>query len=221
VFDLPSVPPALDGLKFLEVKRNGATAVAYYFGKVNFGTGEDLGDNLYVLSFVGSGDTWRYDRAEFLHLGVMPEVRQQITAGNLDYIHNAPELQPTGVVPPTPVEIGPAAYIAKVYVFGPGRDVRVQVNTSQHHFVDTKQAEVVIGGAKDGMNTVQYSIKAIPGSDNKEPLTIRVYLMSQVAGVQPIKVSEYQVLENKPVVAFGKAEFEVTAAIRSQLMGKH
>ena len=39
VFDLPTAPPALAGLQFLEAKQNGATAKASYFGKIDFGVG--------------------------------------------------------------------------------------------------------------------------------------------------------------------------------------
>ena len=61
---------------------------------------------------------------------------------------------------------GPAKYIAKAYVYCPGREVRLLVNNiSSHLFQNTKRAEVVIGGAKDGVNEMQFSIKDIEGGD--------------------------------------------------------
>ena len=48
-----------------------------------------------------------------------------------------------GVVPPTPIRANPAKYIAKVYVFCPGREVRVQINKiSRHRFANAKEAGV-------------------------------------------------------------------------------
>jgi len=125
------------------------------------------------------------------------------------------------VVPPTPIEVGTAKYIAKVYVFCPGREVQVQVNKiSRHRFANAKESEVVIGGAKDGPNEVQFSVKRLEGSTGNEALTIRVYLMSQVAGVNPVKVYEYQIAEEGKPEPFGSANFVVDAVTVAKLEGK-
>ena len=107
VFDLPAPPPALAGLKFLEAKQNGATAKASYFGKIDFGVGGSPSDNLLVLSFTGGGGGWFYDRADFVNLAALPEVRKELAAGDLGYLKETPEAQPSGVVPPTPIEVRP------------------------------------------------------------------------------------------------------------------
>ena len=125
-----------------------------------------------------------------------------------------------GVVPPVADPLPPAKYIAKVYVFCPGRDVQVHVNKiSRHHFIDTKDAEVVLGGAKDGLNEVQYSIKRLEGSTGKEALTVRVYLMSEVPDVKPVKVFEYQVEEGQEVKNFGSGNFIIDQAALEKLKG--
>lgn len=221
VFELPAPPPALNGLKFLEAKAKGPTAKASYFGKIDFGVGGEPTDNLLVLSFVRGGSTWLYDRADFVNLGALPEVRKELAAGNLKYLQETPEAQPSGTVPPTPIEARAAKYIAKVYVFCPGREVQVQVNKiSRHRFANAKEAEIVIGGAVDGPNEVQFTTKGLEGGKGTEALAIRVYLMSQVPGVQPIKIYEYQVAENGPVKGFNSANFVVTADVVGKLMGK-
>ena len=220
VFDLPAPPPALDGLKFLEATRNGPTAKAAYFGKINFGVGGAPTDNLLVLSFV-QGGTWLYDRADFVNLSALPEVRKELAAGNLKYLKETPEARPSGVVPPVPIEARPAKTIAKVYVFCPGREVQVQVNKiSRHRFANAKEAEVVIGGAVDGPNEVQYSVKKLEGGTGKEAMTIRVYLLSETPGVKPIKAFEYQLAEGEAPKPFGSGQFVVDAATQKRLAGK-
>ena len=220
VFDLPAPPPALDGLKFLEATRNGPTAKAAYFGKINFGVSGAPTDNLLVLSFV-QGGTWLYDRADFVNLSALPEVRKELAAGNLKYLKETPEARPSGVVPPVPIEARPAKTIAKVYVFCPGREVQVQVNKiSRHRFANAKEAEVVIGGAVDGPNEVQYSVKKLEGGTGKEAMTIRVYLLSETPGVKPIKAFEYQLAEGEAPKPFGSGQFVVDAATQKRLAGK-
>jgi len=221
LFDLPGAPPALEALKALWVRSEGVTAKAFYFGKVDFGVGGAPSDNLLVLSFVREGKEWKYDTADFVNLSALPEVRKQLAAGNLQHLDRA-EFAPPGRVTPPRVQLrGPVKYIAKTYVYCPGREVRVQINkVSSHLFQNTKAAEVVIGGARDGRNEVQYSIRQLPGGEGAEPLTIRVYLLSQVRGVKPIKIFEYQVGEKERPEPVGTGYFAVTREVVRRLMGR-
>lgn len=220
VFELPAPPPALAGLSFLEVSQNGSTAKASYFGKVDFGVGGEPTENLLILSFVRAGMAWLYDRADYVNLAALPEVRKELAAGDIRYLKETPEARPDGVVPHTPVVVGPAKYIAKVYVFCPGRELQVQVNKiSRHRFANAKEAEIVIGGARDGDNEVQFTIRTLEGGKNQEALAVRVYLMSQVPGVKPIKAYEYLVKENEAVRPFVTERFQVDAEMVGRLMG--
>jgi hypothetical protein len=221
VFDIPAPPPSIKNLKFLEAKQNGSTAKASYFGKIDFTVGGEPTENLLVLSFIRSGSGWLYDRADFVNLTALPSVRKELAAGDLKYLKETPESQPSGVVPPTPIEVRPAKYITKVYVFCPGREVQVQVNKlSRHRFANAKEAEVVIGGAIDGPNELQFSTKKLDGASGKEAMTIRIYLMSEVTGVKPIKAFEYQVAESAAVKPFGTESFIVDAAMVAKLAGR-
>jgi hypothetical protein len=221
VFDLPAPPPTLKGLQFLDAKTNGATAKASYFGKIDFGVGGAPTDNLLVLSFVRGNGGWLYDQADYVNLAALPEVRKELAAGNLKYLKETPEAQPSGVVPPTPIESRPAKYIAKVYVFCPGREVRVQINKISHHrFANAKEAEIVIGGALDGSNEVQYTTRKLPGGTGKEVMTIRVYLMSEVPGVKPLKAYEYQLEAGESPKPFGTANFILDEAMAAKLTGR-
>lgn len=221
VFNLPAPPPALNGLKFLEASRNGRTAKSAYFGKVDFGVGGEPSENLLVLSFVQGGNHFLYDRADYVNLTALPDVRKELAAGDLSYLKGVPEAQPSGVVPQNPVEVQPATTIAKVYVFCPGREVNVMVNkVSRHRFANAKEAETVIGGAREGVNEVQYAITKLEGGTDEEAMTIRVYLLSEVAGVKPIKVFEYQIMEKEAFEPFGTGTFVLDAATRAKLAGR-
>lgn len=220
-FDLPAAPPSIQGLKFLEVKQKGPTAKSFYFGKVDFAVGGEPTENLLVLSFVKGASGWLYDRADFVNLMALPAVRKELSEGNMKYLKEVPEAQPTGVVPPTPIAAAPAKYVAKVYVFCPGREVHVQINKiSRHRFANAKEAEVVIGGALDGPNEVQYTTKKLEGATGKEVMTIRVYLMSEISGEKPIKVFEYQIAAGETPISASTGYFTVDSALISKIKGK-
>lgn len=220
VFQLPSPPPPLDGLKMIHLSQRGATAKAAFFGKINFGVGGEPTENILVLSFVNAG-SWRYDKADFVNLAALPDVRKEIAAGDLKYIAETPDFQASGTVPPVPPAVPPAKYIAKVYVFCPGREVQVQVNQfSRHRFANAKEAEIVLGGAKDGVNSITYTAKPLEGGTGKEALAIRVYLMSEIAGTQPVKAYEYRVDEGGALKPFGNGTFSVDAATAAKLVPK-
>ena len=221
VFDLPALPPSIVGLKHLDIQRRGPTAKSYYFGKIDFGIGGAPAENLLVLSFTGALGSWKYDQMEYINLAALPEIKAQLTKGDISYISKSPNLMPSGIVPPIPVAIKEAPYIAKAYAYCPGREILVQINqTSRHTFQDAQEAQLIIGGARVGINQIQYAIKNLIDQDVKDPMTLRVYLMSEVAGVKPIKIFEYQVVEGQKPVAFGKGTFVVCDAVCSQLMGR-
>jgi hypothetical protein len=221
VFNLPAPPPVLSGLKFLTASQKGSTAKAAYFGKIDFGVGGDPTDNLLVLSFIQSGNRYLYDKADFVNLTALPDVRTELAEGDLTYLKGVPEAQPSGVIPATSVEVQPATTIAKVYVFCPGREVEVLVNkVSRHKFINGKEAETVIGGARGGLNEVQYAIRKLDEGTGLEAMTIRVYLLSEVEGVKPIKAFEYQVAEKEATAPHGSANFDLDQALLKQLKGK-
>lgn len=218
VFDVPGSPPSVQGLKLLRARQKGPTATAVYFGKVDFGVGGTPEDNLLLLYFVNERGRWLYDKAEYLNLGALPDVRKKLKAGDLAYVDQK-DFLPSGKVPPMPIAVGRAKYIAKVYVYCPGREVKVKVNLiSDHRFQNTTDAEVVIGGAKDGRNEVQFATKLLEGGKESSPVSIRVYLMSTIPGTKPIKAFEYQVKEGGEVKPFGSGHFLVTPEIAAKLV---
>jgi len=219
VFQLPAPPPALGGLKVVHVSRKGATAKVAYYGKIDFGVGGDPTENFLVLSFVGGAGGWKYDRADFVNLAALPDVRREIAQGDLSYVEETPDFQASGSIPRTPVAVPPAKYIAKIYAFCPGREVEAQVNgISRHRFVNSRDAEVVLGGAKDGRNDVVFRVKKLEEGTGKEAFTVRVYLMSEIEGTKPLKAYEYQVGEGGAVKPFEKGGFNLDAATAKKLV---
>lgn len=217
VFQVPVPPPAIGEAKCIDTSRNGATAKATYYGSLSFGDAAPT-RNLMVLSFVAEGGRWKYDRADFVNLAALPDVRREIEAGDLSYLRQTPEFRATGVVPKPAPAVPAAKYIAKVYAFCPGREVVVQVNgVSRHTFANAQEAEVVIGGARDGRNDVVFTSKKLPGGQGNEAFTVRVYLMSEKPGSKPIKAYEYLVEEGGAVEAFGRGQFTVDAETAAQL----
>ncbi len=214
-------PPSIANLSAQRVRVKGNTAKAIYFGKVDFGVGGKPTDNVYVISYVKETSGWKYNGAEFVNLGALPEVRKQLQAGDLKFFDTA-DFHPNGIVEPAPIAIrGPVKYIAKTYVFCPGREVKLLVNKiSPHLFQNTKRSDVVIGGAVDGLNEMQYSIKDIPGGDPKAPITLRLYLMSQVPGTKPLKVAEYQIEDGTKPKTSGTLRFQVTPEMTLKLKGR-
>ena len=220
IFKVPSAPPSLDGLKLIRARSKGATAKLVYFGKVNFGIGGEPSDNLFVLSFVHDGPGWKYDTAEFVNLGGLKDVRAQLKAGKLSYVDGEAFL-PSGVKPRTPIVVRQPKYIAKVYTFCPGREVRVTMNkVSSHRFQDTQQSEVVIGGARDGINEIRYTIKNLPGYKGDDPMTIRIYIFSQINGVKPVKVFEYQTVKGEKPKLSSKEMFRIDPADGEKVLGR-
>jgi hypothetical protein len=210
VFDLPAPPPSIRNLRCLFLSQKGPTAKASFFGKVDFGVGGEPTDNLLVLSFVRDRGRWLYDRADFVNLVALPDVRRELAAGKMDYFQETPEVKADGSVPPTPAAVPPAEYIAKVYVFCPGREVRVEVNgVSRHRFANAKEAEIVIGGARDGRNEVEFTTEGLEGGTGEEALAVRVYLMSEIEGTKPIIAYEYLAKEGEPVPGTKSGSFRV------------
>lgn len=221
VFAVPFLPPAAKDLKLLQAKASGQHGKAVFFGKVDFGVGGVPTENLLVVSFLKEGGFWRFAKAEYVNLSALPDVRGAILNGDYSYIKGQ-DFNPAPVPYKNTVKLSsPVSIIGKVYAYCPNREVRAKVNNvSNHLFQNTKDAEVVIGGVKPGANEIQIAIKTLPGGQNNEPLTVRVYALSQVKGVKPVKVYEYLVNEKEAVKGVQTVKFTLDQAALDQLRGK-
>ncbi len=219
IFEVPVPPPSLEKLKLIHLSQAGATAKGVWFGPVNFGIDGNPTNNLLALSFVNSGGRWLYDRADFVNLAELPAVRKELEAGDYSYLNDIPEARAPGTVPPVPMAVNAAKYIAKVYAFCPGREVNVQINrVSRHRFANTKEAEVVLGGAVDGRNEIVYTVKPMEGSTGKEAFALRVYLMSEIEGTKPVIAFERIAQEGEPVKDFETGGFNLDPQTAAKLV---
>ena len=226
IFQVPVAPPNLQGLKPVNVNMKGATAIATYFGKINFGVGGAPSENLMLLYFVGEKGKWKFDKAEYINLAALPDVRKQMKAGNYAYVKQA-DFMANGKLPEIPIQIKKRGYIAKLYVWCPGREVKVDIHNgiSKHRFQNDKRAEVVIGGAFDGKNPITFTTKSLPGAKGNEPMDIRIFLMSQIPGVKPTVIYQYRITpedinSGKKPVAKQSGSFTVTAEHVKAIMTK-
>jgi hypothetical protein len=221
VFQVPAAPPALTGLRAVQIQQKGFTAKCIYFGKIDFAVGGEPTDNLIIIDYVMENQVWKYDIAEFVSLVALPDVRAELAKGDLSYIEKTSAFRPTGIVPPVQALVPLAKYIGKVYVFCPGRSVKVTVNgISRHTFGNAKEAEIITGGLRDGANAISYEAKDLPGATGNEALSIRVYALSQINGVMPVKLYEYQVEEGKKPQASGSHGFNLDAAVAHKISGR-
>jgi hypothetical protein len=177
--------------------------------------------NFQIIDYVMENQSWKYDIAEFVSLTALPDVRAELAKGDLSYIQKTSAFRPTGIVPPVQAAVPFAKYIGKVYVFCPGRSVKVTVNgISRHTFGNAKEAEIIIGGLNDGANAISYESKGLPGASGNEALCIRVYAFSQINGVMPVKIFEYQVEEGKKPITSGSHGFKLDAAVAQKISGR-
>jgi len=210
LFDTPTAPPSMRGLKMVRAQEKRGIAKITWFGKVNFGVGGDPTNNLYVASFLNEGGKWKYDGAEFVNLMALPDVRKQLEAGNNSFVAGA-DFQPSSKRPPVPKAVGKVKYIAKVYAFCPGRAVDVSINGMSHHrFQNDQQAQVVIGGAKDGKNSITLKTRTLEGGRGNEAFTVRVYLVNENDLKTPVKIYEYLVNEGGKIKSSLKGSFTIT-----------
>lgn len=191
LFTLEMQPPALTGLKFVGIKTAGDTAAATYYGKVDFGVGGSPSDNAFVLLFVRENGSWKYDTARYFNLSKLPEVRRRLARGDTKILEEQDGFKPLGKTPFVPPLCPQPKFIAKLYIDCPGRKVVANVNNvSFHTFENTREAVLVSGGLKGGMNTINYQIEDMPDVP-KGHFVISVFIMPEVPGNIPGKAFQY------------------------------
>jgi len=221
VFKVPVSPPPVKDLKLIISRESGVNAKGIFFGKIDFNIGGVPKNNVMVVSYKKENGQWRFVKGEYINLERIPEVREQIE--NKDYTYfDQPEFQPSEYKRKNSVQVlKQVPIIAKVYAYCPNREAKVVChNVSNRLFQNPKASEVIIGGAKPGKNQVKISINTLPGGLKNEPMTVRVYLLSQVEGVKPIKAYEYLVKEGEQVKQTIIDEYVITPSMINSLLGK-
>ncbi len=193
LFNQQISPPSLLPLRYIGTVVKGPTAAATYFGKVDWGIGGAPSENAYVLLFTNERGEWKYDQARFFNLAQLPKVRERLRNHDTSVLEEQDGFQPLGTVPPVPVVCPVPQYIGKIFVDCPGRTVKARINNvSDHVFEDARMAEVISGGLRNGVNTIDLSISPAPGG-KPGPLAVMVYVMPETVGNFPGLAYSYTV----------------------------
>lgn len=169
LFRQPMAPPALAPLMYVGSVVNGPTAAATYYGKVDLGLGQEPTDsNALVLLFTHENGKWKYDQARFFNLTRLPAVKERLKRGDASVLMEQDGFQPLGKIPAVPPVCPPPKYIAKILVDCPGRTVQANVNNiSLHEFDNTRLAEVISGGLRDGTNSLTLNFSDSPNGKKR------------------------------------------------------
>ena len=171
---------------------NGPTAAATYYGKVDLGLGQEPTDsNALVLLFTHENGKWKYDQARFFNLTRLPAVKERLKRGDASVLMEQDGFQPLGKIPAVPPVCPPPKYIAKILVDCPGRTVQANVNNiSLHEFDNTRLAEVISGGLRDGTNSLTLNFSDSPNG-KKGAVLVEVYIMPEIPGHLPARAFSY------------------------------
>lgn len=177
VFAVPMKPPALTQLRLLSAKSKGPTAVAVYFGKVDFEVGGQApAQSLLVLRYLKEGTQWKFHK-----LAVMSQlpgdVLADIRANKLGFLKES-EFQPSGRGPRIQKQCDRADYVTDIHLISLGYETEVTINgVSEHISSDDFGTQLVMGGLRKGKNSIQIkSKKLFRAPSGKKNLKVTVHV---------------------------------------------
>lgn len=173
-------PPALGGLRLLEVQAVGETAHLVYFGKIDLGQdAELLKDNVLKLKFLNENGVWKFDSNRISSLANVPDVRKGLLSGERPEFLDTPEYTPPGKAPPVPPLCRVPDYKAGYKIESFGYETTISMNGFQYDPVqDGIAQEMIIGGLVKGANEIQLKMKPVEvPKGEKASLQIRIYVL--------------------------------------------
>jgi hypothetical protein len=174
-------PPALGGLRLLEVQAVGETAHLVYFGKIDLGQDAELQkENILKLKFLNESGVWKFDSNRISSLASVPEVRQSLLSGERPEFLDTPEYTPPGKAPPVPPLCRVPDHKAGFKIESFGYETAISMNGFQYEPVqDGIAQEVIIGGLMKGANEINMKMKPVEVPKGGEAsLQIRIYVLS-------------------------------------------
>ena len=216
MFALPMKPPAIERLRLLQVKAKGPTAVAVFYGKADLDVEAAAPNSLLVLRYLKEGTQWKFYRLALMGQ-LPPEVIADIGANKLGFLKDA-AFQPSGRSPNVQKPCAKPDYIADIHLITYGFDTSVTVNgISTHEVSDTHGTQLVIGGLKNGKNTIQVKGKRLRGSaSGKKNLKVSVHLKTGNRKTPAVKVFEF-----KPDPAKGPFTYTGEFVVDKTTIGRH
>ncbi len=210
LFHQPMAPPPLSPLTYVGSVLDGPTAAVTYFGMVDLGLGEKpKAPSALVLLFTNERGKWKYDQSRFFNLGRLPAVKERLQRGDATVLMEQDGFQPLGKIPPIQPLCPAPKYIAKILVDCPGRMLTATVNNiSTHEFENTRQADVISGGVRDGLNIINLNFRDSKLGE-KGGVLVEVYIMPETPGYLPARVySKFTAPNTQP--QSGTVMFHVT-----------
>ncbi|MCE9519339.1 MAG: hypothetical protein K8R87_07290 [Verrucomicrobia bacterium] len=165
LFDFPLRAPETGTLRFIKAEAKGATAKAIYFGKIDVGIPDsgEIPENLLLLNFINEAGQWKFDTLRLMNLASAPDVRASLKNGGAAGILKSPEFSPDGVLPTTAKPCLVPDHIAALQIASLGYATAATVNGFPLPVVaDAAEQHIIIGGLKDGENTLKLEIKPTP-----------------------------------------------------------
>lgn len=206
LFDFPLRAPETGTLRFLKAEAKGPTANVIYFGKVDLGIPDagEIPENLLMLKFINEAGRWKFDTLRLINLASAPEVRAGLKNGGPASVLNSPELEPSGVVPPTAKLCPPPEYVAALQIASLGYTTTARVNGFELPSVtNAVEQHVIIGGLKSGENTLSLEIKKEPVAEGSaRHLQVNAVIKPETEGKKPIRVFSWNAPdENVPATS--------------------
>ncbi len=194
-FDDPIQAPSLGGLVSLGCLSRGNTATLIYYGKINFGLGDEpakIPDNLLVLRFAKNDGVWKFDNLRLVKIGNDGEILLNIRNQDFSFLKGV-EFQPPLAPDPVPASVNPPDYIAELWITSIGYEVEVIVNGNVSATIaDYSGKELVIGGVKRGKNTVEIKTKALTEIKGNAPSKIEIAIYAQIKKDSVQRVFHYR-----------------------------
>jgi hypothetical protein len=195
IFAIPVTPPDTAGLKLLEVEANGPTAHLVYFGKVDIGLDEkDLPENLLVLKFFKEKGGWKFDSTRLINLGDVPEMRDDLKSGDMEFLKHAP-FNPPGVLPAVPKPCGVPQRVAALRIHAVGFQVSSEFAGYDYSVVENNaEQQLLMGGLNWGKSTLKLKIKEVPlpVEDADKILSIEVVVLTGKEAKPVIRVFRWE-----------------------------
>jgi len=180
LFEGPVKPPNLSSMKMAKTMVNGRTAQLVYFGKADFGIGEDVKapEGLLFLMFIKESNDWKFSTSRFMNLNNAEEISAAAQSGNFSFL-DSPQFIPPGKVPPVPKLCPVPEMVGYLEIVSIGYETKVNVaERSKHMVINNVHKGLIIGGLKKGINPIFIETRALKkkkGPDPKTHFEINVY----------------------------------------------
>ncbi|MDB4712373.1 hypothetical protein OAF35_06850 [Verrucomicrobiales bacterium] len=180
LFEGPVKPPNISSMKMAKIMINGPTAQLVYFGKADFGIGEDVKSpkGLLFLMFIKESNDWKFSTSRFMNLSNAEEISTAAQLGDFSFL-DSPQFKPPGKVPPMPKLCPLPEMVGYLEIVSIGYETKVSVaERSKHMVINNVHKGLIIGGLKKGINPIFVETRPLnkkKGQDSKTHFEINVY----------------------------------------------